>query len=225
MSNSTDDSSRRLGRGIKVAVTTAVLAGIIVGAWLIYGQPWADSTDSAPPEHDPGVPDVALAQGQGWQVVLNTSEGDIEFTLDGVSAPQATASFIYLANEGFFDGTSCHRLLPSALLQCGDPTASGTGGPGYSFGPIENAPSSDTYPAGSVAMARIGGDGYSMGSQFFLVFDDVLLPSDSAGGYTVMGEITEGLNVLAEVANKGTVDGSMDGKPLASVIIESVEVS
>ncbi len=79
-----------------------------------------------------------------------------------------------LAESGYFDGTSCHRLTTSGIyvLQCGDPTGTGTGDPGYKFGPVENAPTDDVYPAGTVAMARQGGDADSMGSQFFLVYED-----------------------------------------------------
>src|SRR5699024_3762201 len=102
--------------------------------------------------------------------------------------------------------------LPDSLLQCGDPTATGTGGPGYTFGPIENAPSDDQYAAGTVAMARQANDADSMGSQFFLVFSDTTLPSDSAGGYTVFGHITSGLQILKEIGQTGTADGSRDRK-------------
>src|SRR5699024_9239460 len=144
---------------------------------------------------------------------VQTSQGEVTLNLDAEAAPQAVASFEFLAEEGFFDGTSCHRLLPNALLQCGDPTGTGTGGPGYSFGPIENAPADQGYPAGTVAMARVGGQGDSMGSQFFLVFEDTPLPDDSAGGYTVMGTITSGLDELRRIGAAGTVDGSADGRP------------
>ena len=109
------------------------------------------------------------------------------------------------------------------MLQCGDPTGTGTGDPGYSFGPIENAPSDDVYPAGTVAMARQGGDGESMGSQFFLVYEDSTIPSDAAGGYTVFGTITSGLDVVQAVADAGTQEGSGDGSPATPVTIEGVE--
>ena len=130
-----------------------------------------------------------------------------------------------LAESGYFDGTSCHRLTTSGIyvLQCGDPTGTGTGDPGYKFGPVENAPTDDVYPAGTVAMARQGGDGDSMGSQFFLVYEDSTIPSDAAGGYTVFGTITSGLDVVQAVADAGTQDGSGDGSPATPVTIEGVE--
>ncbi len=86
------------------------------------------------------------------------------------------------------------------------PGGTGGGGPGYSWGPIENAPTDDVYPAGTIAMARVGNDGASMGSQFFLVYEDSTIPSDSAGGYTVFGHITSGLDVVTTIADAGTVD-------------------
>src|SRR5690606_22140275 len=132
------------------------------------------------------LPDPALAEGRTWQVGLTTTAGGLSLELDGAAAPQAVASFVTLAEDGFFDGTTCHRLVTSGIfvLQCGDPTGTGTGGPGYAYGPIENAPADDVYPAGTVAMARMENDGSSMGSQFFLVYEDSTIPSDAAGGYT-----------------------------------------
>lgn len=216
-----NESSHQNGahrRGITIGVITAVVIGIAVAVSLIGGK------TSQPGGEYSGPPPATAAGGKDWEVVLHTSAGALELSLDGAAAPQAVANMLFLAEEGFFDGTQCHRLLPTALLQCGDPTASGTGGPGYSFGPIENAPADDIYEAGVVAMARVGGDGESMGSQFFLVFDNILLPSDQAGGYSIMGSITSGLELLQDIGNAGTVDGSTDGSPLTRVIIESVEV-
>lgn len=199
-----------------VGVVVAVLIGLAVAIGIIIN----DGEDTP----DSGVPSPELAQGRTWQAQLHTTAGPIEIELDGAAAPQAVANFISLAESGFFEGTECHRLLPQALLQCGDPEGTGRGGPGYSFGPIENAPADDVYPAGTIAMARVGGDGNSMGSQFFLVFHDITLPADRAGGYSVMGTITSGLELLQDIGEAGTVDGSSDGRPLTLVIMESVEV-
>ena len=171
--------------------------------------------DSAPPASD--------SLGADWNVTLTTSVGDITMVLHGADAPQAVANFVFLAQQGFYDGTACHRLLPDSLLQCGDPTATGQGGPGYSWGPIENAPEDNLYPAGTVAMARIGDDGESMGSQFFLVFADVELPADSAGGYSIFGEITGGLDILQQIGAAGVgTDGTE--RPAIDVVITGVEV-
>ncbi len=121
-------------------------------------------------------------------------------------------------------GLSCHRLTTSGIyvLQCGDPKGDGTGGPGYSYGPIENAPKDDKYPAGTLAMARQSGNAASQGSQFFIVYKDSTIPSDSAGGYTVLGKITSGLDTLmTDVTDKGVQGGGTDGKPAVTTKIDS----
>lgn len=174
--------------------------------------------------NDGVVPEPSLAEDRTWTGTLSTSAGDIGLELDGAAAPQAVANFVTLAREGYFTDTICHRLVTGGIhvLQCGDPTATGTGGPGYSWGPVENAPSDDVYPAGTIAMARVGGDGQSMGSQFFLVYEDSQIPSDAAGGYTVFGRITSGLDVVQAIADAGTQDGSE--RPVTDVTIEGVEI-
>lgn len=171
------------------------------------------------------VPDPSLAEDRTWTGAISTSAGDIGIELEGDVAPQAVANFVTLAQEGYFDGTDCHRLTTSGIyvLQCGDPTGTGTGSPGYAFGPVENAPADDVYPAGTIAMARQGGDGSSMGSQFFLVYEDSTIPSDQAGGYTVFGRITSGLDVVQAVADAGVSGGASDGTPATPVTIEGVE--
>ncbi|MFE6235528.1 peptidylprolyl isomerase [Cellulosimicrobium sp. NPDC057862] len=211
----------------------AALVVIGVAVWWALSATQAPGTDagsdgdgtapSSSGEHT--LPPASAAEGRDWTSTLTTSAGDLTLTLDGEAAPQAVASFVSLAESGYFDGTSCHRLTTSGIyvLQCGDPTGTGTGGPGYSFGPIENPPSDDVYPAGTVAMARQGGNAESMGSQFFLVYEDSTIPSDAAGGYTVFGTITSGLDVVQAVADAGTQDGSGDGSPATPVTIEGVE--
>lgn len=170
------------------------------------------------------LPDPSVAEARTWTTNLTTTAGDIGLTLDGAAAPQAVASFVSLAQAGYFDGTTCHRLTTEGIyvLQCGDPTGTGGGGPGYTFGPIENAPADGVYPAGTVAMARTADDGSSMGSQFFLVYQDSTIQADSAGGYTVMGTVdTTGMGVLQAVAAGGVVDGTET--PAVDVTIEGVE--
>lgn len=175
------------------------------------------------------LPDPAAAEDRSWtatvQLCTGSGESDLVVELDGAAAPQAVASFVSLADQGYFDGTGCHRLTTSGIyvLQCGDPTGTGTGGPGYSYGPIENAPEDDVYPAGTIAMARVGGDGASMGSQFFVVYEDSTIPSDAAGGYTVLGTVTSGLDAVQAVADAGVAGGAGDGAPASPVIIEGVE--
>lgn len=222
-----------------------VVAGVVVGA-LVLGtgvvaalaltrddaSPSATATTPAPTATalpartgNGGVlPEAALAEDRTWSGTLTTTAGDVEIELDGAAAPQAVANFVTLAQEGYFDDTQCHRLVTSGIhvLQCGDPTATGSGGPGYAWGPIENAPADDVYPAGTIAMARVGGDGESMGSQFFLVYEESQIPSDAAGGYTVFGRITSGLDVVQAIADAGP--GADGVRPVTDVIIEGVEI-
>ncbi|WP_062295530.1 peptidylprolyl isomerase [Demequina maris] len=202
----------------KAASTTEATASSTADDEVTLESGWAVS---------PEPPDPSYAEDRTWTATLATSQGDIVVELDGAAAPQAVASFVELAKEGYFDGTDCHRLTTSGIyvLQCGDPTGTGTGGPGYRFGPVENAPADDFYPAGTVAMARVGGDGESMGSQFFIVYQDSTIPSDSAGGYTVLGQVVEGNGSVSRVAEAGTITGDTDGPPAMSVIVNEVSVS
>jgi peptidyl-prolyl cis-trans isomerase B (cyclophilin B) len=231
---------RRIGAIVAICAIFALIAG---GA-LVTGLAGSDDTTSAStsnptgvacPASTPGersggdVPDPSAAEDRTWtasvDVCVDGVTETVELALDGAAAPQAVASFVSLAQQGYFDGTQCHRLTTAGIyvLQCGDPTASGSGGPGYSFGPVENAPADDVYPAGTLAMARQGGDAESMGSQFFLVYEDSTIPADTAGGYTVFGTVTSGLDAIQAVADAGTTDGAGDGSPVSPVIIEGVE--
>lgn len=189
--------------------------------------------DTATPEpsesantSDPLVPSPELAEARVWNGSMNLAGSDLEFELFGDVAPQAVANFVSLAQSGYFENLSCHRLTTAGIyvLQCGDPSGDGTGGPGYSWGPIENAPEADLYEEGVIAMARRGGDGSSMGSQFFIVHADSTIPSDSAGGYTVFGRVTSGLDAVKAIAEKGTVDGNGDGAPLEPVVMTGISV-
>ena len=172
------------------------------------------------------APDASLAQGKSWRLVLDTTCGAIIVDLDGAKAPKAVASTLFLARNGFWNGSPCHRLTNKGIfvLQCGDPTGIGTGGPGYSYGPVENAPSNDVYPAGTVAMARQQDKGNSMGSQFFLVYKDSTIPSDSAGGYSVIGKVVGGMDVVEKVAAGGVIPGGGES-PVRAISITSTAVA
>lgn len=179
--------------------------------------------------NDGKVPDKELAENKTWNATIKTNKGDIKVELDGKKAPQAVANFIELTNEGWWKkaNASCPRITNSdgfKLLQCGAPNGDQAGGPGYSWGPIENAPKDDSYAAGTLAMARQGDKGDSMGSQFFLVYEKTKIPSDSAGGYTVFGKVTKGLDIISAIGKTGTADKSQDGKPKEAITIESVSL-
>lgn len=209
-----------LGLGVLAAIAT-------VAVWIAVASNEGDDVEVDYVDENGLAPAPSVAEARTWDVAIETNEGTIELTLDGQAAPQAVASFVTLANGEFFDGTDCHRLTTTGIyvLQCGDPTGTGTGGPPYRFGPIENAPADDVYPAGTLAMARSGNDASSMGSQFFLVYEDSTIPSDEAGGYTVFGTVTQGLDIVRSIAEGGTITGDADGRPALSVIITKVTAS
>ncbi|BBY53875.1 peptidylprolyl isomerase [Mycobacterium koreense] len=163
-------------------------------------------------------------------VSMMTDQGPVGLLLDNAKAPCTVNSFLSLADQGFFDDTPCHRLTTSPLmgvLQCGDPTGSGKGGPGYSFAdeyPTNVYAPGDpalerpvTYPRGTLAMANSGPN--TNGSQFFLVYRD----SQLAPNFTVFGTIQEdGLATLDKIADAGVADGTTDGAPTTPVTIKSV---
>ncbi len=190
--------------------------------------PTVDVKAPATPKQYSKAPAKTLAEGKDWTWTLKTTCGDIPITLNGAKAPQAVSAMIQLTKDGYFDGTPCHRLTTTGIyvLQCGDPTGTGTGSPGYSYGPLENVPSDAMYPAGTVAMARSDAED-SQGSQFFLVYKDSTIGKGTAG-YSVIGKMSAGgLDVVQKVA-KGGDDGSSgnpgDGKPNSAVSIRTASV-
>ena len=161
---------------------------------------------------------------------LQTTCGTIPIALNAAKAPETVNSFNFLAGKGFFDHTKCHRLTTNGIyvLQCGDPTGSGSGGPGYTIGD-ENldafgkagASGSVTYKAGTVAMANTG-QKHTGGSQFFLVYKDSPLPPS----YTPFGTISaDGMKVLDKIAQAGESTGQGDGAPNATVVINKATVA
>ena len=206
-------------------------AALVLALPLLLGACASDDSsdqgsDSSAPSAESDAPSPDLAEDRTWTGTMVIGGESVEISLDGEQAPQAVASFVTLAEDGFFDGLTCHRLTTAGIyvLQCGDPEGTGSGGPGYSFGPVENDPADGVYPAGTIAMARLGGDGYSNGSQFFLVYQESTIPSDSAGGYSVFGAITGGLDVVEKIAAAGVAGGGSDGTPAAPAEIDSVVV-
>lgn len=179
------------------------------------------------PGAPPSAPPASLSENREWTGSLTISGVELDVTLDGAKAPQAVANFVQLAADGFYDESACHRLTTEEffVLQCGDHLGIGTGNPGYSFGPIENAPEGDFYPAGTLAMARSTNDATSQGSQFFIVYEDSTIPSDLVGGYTVFGQVTSPLDTfITSFVEPGTDDGSPDGRPVALAKIESITI-
>lgn len=168
------------------------------------------------------IPDPATAAGRVFSGTLALGQGEIGVELDGNVAPQAAAVFASLAEEGFFAGKTCHRLTTSdnlGILQCGSADGAGGSDPGYQWGPVENPPADGRYPAGSIAVAR-GASTTSHGTQFFITYKDSRIPQDT-GGYTIMGRVTSGLDVVQAIAEDGVDGGSEDGPPAVPVTIDS----
>jgi peptidyl-prolyl cis-trans isomerase B (cyclophilin B) len=158
-----------------------------------------------------------------YTATINTNRGAIVIDLLNSKATCTVNSFVHLAEAGFYNKTPCFRLSTSDpfMLQCGDPTGKGSGGPGYEFA-NENLTGA-TYPAGTVAMANVTGEANSNGSQFFLVYKDSPLSPD----YTPFGKIVSGLNILQAVAKAGygkPLSSAGGGAPKESVEFESVTI-
>jgi len=178
----------------------------------------ADGSESGKQVDPP--PSTATLTGD-VNATMATSVGDFALTLDADSTPCTVNSFVSLAKQGYFDGTTCHRLTTEGImvLQCGDPTGTGTGGPGYSF--ADELTGNETYPAGTLAMANAGPD--TNGSQFFIVYGDTPLPPS----YTVFGSVDDAtVAAIQKVAAAGTdnSNGQGDGAPNTPVDITSVKV-
>ena len=165
-------------------------------------------------------PGRAGVEGQ-VQVILHTSCGPVVLRLDPADAPETVNSFVFLARAGYFDGTVSHRVVPGFVFQAGDPTATGTGGPGYTI-PDEFPAAGFAYTRGVVAMANTGAPG-SGGSQFFIALDDLGLPP----AYTVFGRVVQGLEVLDRIAAlpmEPNPPDALPSRPLETVYLERVEV-
>ncbi len=194
-----------------------------------------DYQPSGAPPKPVTLPSHTAATDGTATIALTTSQGPIGLTLNKTQAPCTVHSFVSLAKQGYYDNSPCHRLSTENLLilQCGDPTGSGTGGPGYAYAnefPSTAYAASDpklqlpvVYPRGTIAMANTG-QPRSNGSQFFLVYADSPLPPM----YTVFGTISEaGLATIEKVAVAGD-DGSIPaggGKPNLSITIEKATAS
>lgn len=173
-----------------------------------------------PKQYD-APPDAAEAEGATWTARVATSCGEIVMELYGDKAPQTVASFNFLAEDGYWDDSPCHRLVTSGIfvLQCGDPTGSGSGGPGYGYG-VENAPADYQYPRGTLAMARTQ-DPNTNGGQFFIVYDQTELPD--ANGYSIFGRVTDGMDIVDRIAEAGIgSDGVAPAQPI-SILDVTVE--
>jgi cyclophilin family peptidyl-prolyl cis-trans isomerase len=160
------------------------------------------------------APELTIDLSKTYQAVLHTSEGDVTVEFYTPEAPQTVNNFVFLAKDGFYDGVIFHRVIPGFMVQGGDPTGTGTGGPGYQFRDETHAKTS--YSRGTLAMANSGP--HTNGSQFFIMHADYPLPNQ----YSIFGEVTDGLEVVDSIA--GAPTGSQD-RPSDPVTINSVDIT
>ncbi|MFC6697370.1 peptidylprolyl isomerase [Nocardioides daphniae] len=210
-----------LPRAARVAVVTLAVAALTSGCsddepsasgTCDYPSAQAAAVEVDPPDEKPDLADSLTA-------TLTFDQGPVTIELTPERTPCTVNSFVTLAKQGYFDGTECHRLTTEGIfvLQCGDPTATGTGGPGWTI--PDEVDGSETYPAGTVAMAKTQAPD-SGGSQFFLVYEATPLPPD----YTVFGQMdADSVAVVAGIADEGS-EPAGDGAPKEKAVISAVEV-
>lgn len=176
--------------------------------------PEADGSSPVQRRFD-GPPPMCIDPEKRYGGEMVTTKGTLTFTLDPIGAPQTVNNFVFLARYHYFDGIVFHRVIPGFVLQGGDPTGTGTGGPGYKF--ADELPTAGRYELGSLAMANAGSN--TNGSQFFVISgpQGIGLPPK----YSLFGKVVKGLDVVA------TIDaiGSGSGKPKEKVTITSVTIT
>ncbi|MCY4113537.1 MAG: peptidylprolyl isomerase [Chloroflexi bacterium] len=198
-------------------LTLVALLLVVVAVGCGEAEPEGSKTYAAYPAMD-------IPAGEPW-VIVTTSLGRMTFTLFAEEAPLAVNSFLFLANEGYFDGVTFHRLIPGFMVQGGDPTGTGTGGPGYSF---EIEPPQRPYVRGGLAMANKG-PGTSNGSQFFIILDDLTAQDRLSPDFTLFGQIKEGhqasFDTLAkiEAVPVGTAADGESSAPRQEITISAMK--
>lgn len=211
--------------GRSTAVTTLLVAVLAAGCGdeeqattsgdeCSYPDAGSPAKEIDKPAASPELEDAVTA-------TVGITTGDVVLTLTPERTPCTVNNFVSLAEQAWFDSTECHRVTTAGIfvLQCGDPTATGKGGPGYTI--PDEVDGSETYPAGTVAMAKTSAPD-SGGSQFFLVYEDSPLPPE----YTVFGSIDEaGLTVLREIGERGVAGGGSDGTPAETVTVSGVTIA
>ncbi|MGC1419791.1 MAG: peptidylprolyl isomerase [Acidimicrobiales bacterium] len=161
------------------------------------------------------APPMIIDTAKNYTATMVTSKGTLEIVLDALDAPTTVNSFVFLARWHYYDGVIFHRVIPGFVLQGGDPTGTGTGGPGYRFN--DELPKPGRYEMGSLAMANAGP--HTNGSQFFVISgpDGMRLPPL----YALFGKVVKGLDVVETIDALGTKSGA----PRERVVIESVTIS
>jgi peptidyl-prolyl cis-trans isomerase B (cyclophilin B) len=221
-----EGTDRRL---IILAVFALLAVGVV--AAILISRSGGDSDDSsaasgvdgckeveapAPKKVSLKAPPQTVKKGEGLTAAVETSCGTFEISFDSSQAPKTVNSFVYLSEEGFYDGLSFHRIAPGFVIQGGDPLGTGVGGPGYSV--TEKPPANLAYTKGTVAMAKSSADppGRS-GSQFYVVTAaDAGLPPE----YALVGKVSDGYDVVERIEKLGTPAE----KPKQTVLIEKITI-
>ncbi len=160
----------------------------------------------------PAPPELSIDPSGTYSATLHTNHGDISIDFFADRSPNTVNNFVFLAGEGFYDGVIFHRVVPGFVIQGGDPTGTGTGGPGYRFADELNGPGA--YRRGTLAMANAGPN--TNGSQFFICLDDVGLPH----AYTIFGTVTAGMDAVDAIA----AAPRSGERPVEDCVIERVSV-
>lgn len=163
-------------------------------------------------------PKMEINTNKKYNATLNTSKGIIELNLFASENPETVNNFVFLSKDGFYNGTTFHRIVKDFMIQGGDPKGDGTGGPGYKF---NDEKITRDYKRGILAMANSGPN--TNGSQFFIMQKDTPLPKN----YVIFGEVVKGMDVVDKIADTPTEDNGMGekSKPTEPVIIQSVTIS
>jgi len=201
--------------GVIGAILAVVVAAILIGKG--GGDSGDDSTTATPVTKDVKLtkpePGSVVSEGETASVKMETTEGDFTIALDTTKWPITANSFAYLTEEKFYDGLGFHRIVPDFVIQGGDPTGTGSGGPGYSL--VEKPAADTTYPIGTVAMAKTGAEAPgTSGSQFFIVTgaQGASLTPD----YAIAGKVSDGMDVVNAIGSLGSADET----PTKQVVIE-----
>ena len=160
------------------------------------------------------APDLTVDLSTTYTAKVQTNHGDITLELLPERSPQTVNNFVFLAREGFYDGVIFHRVIKDFMIQGGDPTGTGTGGPGYKF--RDELEGDGTYSRGTVAMANSGPN--TNGSQFFIMHKDVGLPHS----YTIFGKVTDGIEAVDAIAESKT---DRSDRPQSEVKISKIEIT
>jgi cyclophilin family peptidyl-prolyl cis-trans isomerase len=162
----------------------------------------------------PSPPELTIDLEKAYTATLDTNHGEIVIELDPARSPQTVNNFVFLARDGYYDGVIFHRVIENFMIQGGDPTGTGTGGPGYKF--RDEIEGQGSYSRGTVAMANAGPN--TNGSQFFICHSDVGLPHS----YTIFGKVTSGMDSVDSIATTATDRGD---RPESEVVINKVTIS